>query len=298
MHDVSTGCYLCGGKRQAVELGGLAYWECSACGLIMRRDTRVDESLIAQTYGPGYYANPESYPQWDTDPHLRAVLQKRVRALAALRPLRGRLLDVGCGLGHFLRAAGQDGWDIFGIEPAEYRAAMARGNTGASIYPDLDSVQRDRSEPFACVTLWDVLEHDGDPLRLLQRVGGLLQPSGLLAVSMPNRGGLEARLRGSSWRFFRPEFGHMTHHTPDTLRRLLQQAGFWVVAVQTEGSLNVADRLAPILPSRVAAVLQQGLDEVVGRLGRGRTMTLYAIRPAAPPRLSTTQDLVESGQET
>jgi SAM-dependent methyltransferase len=271
---VTPTCYLCNHAWTPIEAGGQGYWSCGSCGLIMRRDTRVSGQFIEDTYGAEYYANPESYPQWDTDLHLKATLKARVETLALLRPPRGHLLDVGSGLGHFIAATEADGWLACGVEPSSHARRVAVSRTKATIYSDLASV--DVPVPFDCVTMWDVLEHDEDPLRLLKQVHHVMRPGALLAVSMPNRSGLEARLRGRSWRFFRPEFGHITHYTPSTLARMLHRTGFDLLQVQTEGSLNVSGRLDVVRLRPVGNMAQRSLDRAVASAGLGRNMTVYA----------------------
>jgi SAM-dependent methyltransferase len=240
----------------------------------MRRDTHTDDRFIEDTYGLDYYANPESYPQWDVDIRLKITLRARVETLALLRPERGRLLDIGSGLGHFIAAAEADGWIACGVEPSSYARSAAANRVEAAIYPDLSMV--DVAVPFDCVTMWDVLEHDADPLHMLTEVHDVMKPSALLVVSMPNRAGLEARLRGRSWRFFRPEFGHITHHTPSTLSLMLGRAGFDVAQVQTEGSLNLSGRLEAVLSRSPRAAAQRGMDRAIASVGLGRNMTVYA----------------------
>jgi len=56
------------------------------------------EQFVEDIYGPEYYANPENYPQWDSDIRLSHLLSSRIRAIARLKPQRGELLDVGTGL--------------------------------------------------------------------------------------------------------------------------------------------------------------------------------------------------------
>jgi 2-polyprenyl-3-methyl-5-hydroxy-6-metoxy-1,4-benzoquinol methylase len=273
--DAPNPCYLCRGATARIEAGGLKYRKCESCGLIMRCDTYSGDQFIDDTYGHEYYENPESYPQWDSDPRLKDILNSRIERLQKLQPQRGRLLDVGTGLGHFMLAARSAGWDVVGVEPSPHARKIAQSRVGAMVYASVSDVHE--GARFACVTLWDVLEHDVQPLDLLARLRDVMIPNGLLAVSMPNLAGLEARLRGRSWRYFRSEFGHMTHHTPNTLSLMLCRAGFEVTEVETEGSLNLSFRPEAVLSSSlVLDTAQRGIDRAVAWVGLGRNMTVYA----------------------
>jgi len=234
------------------------------------------EQFVEDIYGPEYYANPENYPQWDSDIRLSHLLSSRIRAIARLKPQRGELLDVGTGLGHFMEAARADGWVVTGVEPSRHARESAKLRSSATVHSRVSELLP--SARFDCVTLWDVLEHDPDPLHLLTHLGELMRSGALLAVSMPNLGGLEARLRGSSWRFFRSEFGHMTHHSPNSLSRMLHRVGYEVVSLQTEGSLNLSGRLHAVLPDALVESVQSVSDRAVSTLGLGRNMTAYARR--------------------
>lgn len=267
-------CYLCLCATTPMKAGGLGYWKCRRCGLIARRDLQSDERFIGDTYSRAYYVNPESYPQWDTDPQLKEILPRRVLTISKLKPTRGRLLDVGSGLGHFMAAAQVDGWDVTGVEPSAYARKIAQNRTGATIY---DSVfDLNQAGPFDCVTLWDVLEHDPAPLMLLRRLRDVMAPDALLCVSMPNHAGLEARLRGKSWRFFRSEYGHMMHYTPNTLALILGRASFDVAQMHTEGSLNVSNRLKKVMPGPARDLIQRGSDRAASSMRLGRNLTAYA----------------------
>lgn len=100
----------------------------------------------------------------------------------------GRLLDVGCGLGFFLKKMREFGsWEAFGCEISPEGAGYARDTLGL---PNIfngrleDGPFKERS--FDLVTLWDVLEHIPDPDPLLSRVRELLKPGGMVFIHTPN----------------------------------------------------------------------------------------------------------------
>ena len=105
--------------------------------------------------------------------------------------------------------------------PAASELAARRGLPGASSrVPSRTTTCR--GAPLDAVTLWQVLEHIGEPLPLLRRVRSLLKPGGLLVASVPNIEGLSAVLTQERW------WGldvprHLVHYTPHTLRRAVSR---------------------------------------------------------------------------
>jgi SAM-dependent methyltransferase len=80
------------------------------------------------------------------------------------------------------------------------------------------------------VTLWQVLEHIGEPREFLERCHDLMRPGGVFVAAVPNIDGLSARLTGERW------WGldvprHLVHYSPRTLCRGLEEAGFTVIKV-------------------------------------------------------------------
>jgi 2-polyprenyl-3-methyl-5-hydroxy-6-metoxy-1,4-benzoquinol methylase len=106
-----------------------------------------------------------------------------------------RYLDVGCAYGGFLvtfHAAGAR--EVVGIDYApdllSYAHALVRDYAiparveQASI---LDPSLPTRLGKFDIITCNDVIEHVGDPKVALQNLAGLLSPTGLLCMEIPNR---------------------------------------------------------------------------------------------------------------
>lgn len=126
---------------------------------------------------------------------------RRIQQINNLTGKRGRLLDVGSGMGHFLNAARRHGWQVTGVEPQMKAASYCVKNWG--IEPYRGFIEDFGFDPgsFDVVTLWDVWEHVYDPLRLLDHCIDLVSPGGLLALAIPNASGWPARLFRGNWRY-------------------------------------------------------------------------------------------------
>src|SRR4051812_49014922 len=124
-------------------------------------------------------------------------LRDLARSLAGYRTT-GRWLDIGCGSGTLLRAAGAEGWEATGTEiaPAVVEAMRAQGlDARLGLTQDLDLP----SGGFDVVSAIEVLEHVPDPDALIAQAARLLRPGGALYVTTPHGRGLSGRLLGTDW---------------------------------------------------------------------------------------------------
>lgn len=111
------------------------------------------------------------------------------RYLFALERVRGRVLDVACGVGYgsFLLGAGTNvvqGVDLSAEAIAEARAEHTRPNVAFHLGA-LDTLPTDTPLFDAAVSL-ETIEHVPDPRAFLDEVRRRLKPGGLLVVSAPN----------------------------------------------------------------------------------------------------------------
>lgn len=103
-------------------------------------------------------------------------------------PLRGRLLDFGCGAGALVAAALKDGIDAWGIETDVSRQEqMSRLAEHEPRLPDRISFYPGRLMPypschFDCVYSWFVFEHVTDPQVSLREIVRVLKPGGALII--------------------------------------------------------------------------------------------------------------------
>lgn len=174
---------------------------CSNCGHIYQ-NPRPTPAAIGAYYPNNYISFPKAIED-ETKPWKRfdrRVGQRR-RALALHRACgrSGRVLDIGCATGMFLDGMRRLGWETQGIEPSETAAAYARERMGLDVVTGLLEDTHFPDASFDAVTMWDVLEHVHEPRAVLQEIARLLQPGGVLLLSLPNPDSLEARLIGRHW---------------------------------------------------------------------------------------------------
>lgn len=143
--------------------------------------------------------------------------------------LKGSVLDVGCATGTFLRLAIDRGWQCNGVEIADYARERVQTELGIPVAASLDDLPP--GAQYDVVTLHHVLEHIHDPLGFLSdhvrsRVGRRL------LIEVPNFASLGSRVHGPAWKDLRPD-QHVLHYTPETLGRLVEQAGFKIHRIYT-----------------------------------------------------------------
>ena len=147
----------------------------------------------------------------------------------------GRLLDMGCGLGFFLKAiAPYPNWETYGCEISPAAVRYARESLGlqnviCGRLEDTDLPQRS----FDLITMWDVIDHIPRPDPLLRCCHSLLKESGICFMRTPNvyiqllRARLAKLLRGTQPTVAYMQARHHAHHySRSSIRRILERNGF------------------------------------------------------------------------
>lgn len=228
-------CPVCGERefRPVMLVGPHPVVRCVKCRAQFANPQPSDAELAA-IYGPGYVLV-------ENDPAGEAMVLRSKRATAdhyldllteAGVPPRGRLLEIGCGQGNFLRQAAARGFDVTGVEYSEFacdRARAALEGRGRVLHGEI-SVLAHEAEAYDVCVLCDVIEHVRSPAAFLREIRRLLRPGGVLLVVTPSLASWSARVLGSRWMEFKEE--HLIYYAPDTIRRQLTQAGFGGIALR------------------------------------------------------------------
>ena len=138
---------------------------------------------------------------------------------------RGRLLDIGCANGNFLRAFGAQnpGWALSGLENSTLWRETVLGVPGVEGYHcDLGELDGQR---FDLIVMSHVLEHIPDPVHYLAGLGALLEEGGRLCLAVPD-------IRQNPIDLL--VLDHCTHFDAASLGRVLNRGGFPAQALQAD----------------------------------------------------------------
>jgi len=148
--------------------------------------------------------------------------QNRLKEILRYRR-HGKLLEVGCGLGDFLRPA-QKHFEVFGIDISSYAIDLLRPKYGEHVR-QLD-LERNKLaiEKYEVVAAFNVFEHLSRPEIALNQVYQSLSGKGILVGSVPNNTPLIGWLHTMLTNFF--DRTHRSTYPPDRWRKLFRETGF------------------------------------------------------------------------
>jgi SAM-dependent methyltransferase len=221
---------------------------CNECGLVYRNP--IERPLeLAEIYGDEAPDEPVMRALHDTQ--RRAY---RVQANRLLRALgrRGSGLEVGSYVGAFLRAAGEVGLQVEGVDVNRAVNDFTR-KLGFTVHDGaLEEMPDERT--FDSVAIWNCFDQLPEPRAAVFAAARLLRPGGVLAIRVPHgpfydaeharagRGGPRGRLaRALLAHNNLLTFPYRYGFTVEAMARLLAEAGFKIEHVYGDTLVPIAD---------------------------------------------------------
>ncbi|MCK4233397.1 methyltransferase domain-containing protein [candidate division WOR-3 bacterium] len=246
-------CVLCGSNKERVlkvekkDSKTFKIIQCNKCGLVFTNPQPIPKVIRtshnkAEKVGFYSYEGAEAY---------------RYHYINGINIMKeyfngGKLLDVGCGVGYFIKMVQNSGFDSSGIDFSSVAAEVAREKFGLTVIVGELAEVGFKPDSFDIVTLWNVLEHFYDPVKEISMIYKLLKKKGILFIETPN-----ILLRSIVLRFSLTKiilkllhkdislipWEHLFYWTPNTLKRLLLKEGFkeikfYTVNAPVENPLN------------------------------------------------------------
>jgi len=153
--------------------------------------------------------------------------KSRLQIIRQYRP-SGKLLEVGCARGDFLRVA-REYFTAFGVEPnpelAEEAIKVAPVHQGV--------IDTEAGTYYDVATSFHVIEHTPSPKQFLAAIAQRLRPKGLVVLETPDIDSIPFLLLRSHWRQFIPE--HYYFFDESTMKKLLVDGGFKVEKIARIG---------------------------------------------------------------
>lgn len=145
---------------------------------------------------------------------------------------QGRLLDVGCGIGTFLRVARSRGWDVTGLDLSVASVEYAK-QTGLDVRQTRIEDVDPSAESYDVVTIFQTIEHMEDPVAVLVNARSLLKPGGVLVLTTPNRESLLGKILGNRWFGYYNE-EHLFFFNKPSFETTVEKAGFEILITRVD----------------------------------------------------------------
>lgn len=205
-------------------------FSCKSCGGKFTQEIPV-ESEIGK-----YYQSEDYISHTDTNKGIVNSLYQLVRNYTLGSKMNlvkketgknsGKILDIGCGTGAFLKTMKDAGWETLGLEPDERARKIAWGkNNIETEFPD--HLFQLGEGAFDVVSMWHVLEHVHELHPYLEKIFSTLKKDGILLIAVPNFESSDARHYASNWAAYDVP-RHLYHFSPNSMKVLLEKHGFQI----------------------------------------------------------------------
>ena len=266
-------CPIC--ERDEAELlfnkDSLSVVTCKQCRL-RYVNPRVDRQTLEEGYSEAYYP-PDKVERIRTDSMEWLQMSERLTELEKQHHGKGRLLDVGCGIGTFLHLARERGWESYGVDPSKSGSDFAQEvhkldvQCGDLFDADFPSAH------FDAITLYHVLEHISELNPFVSELRRILKPArsekkaSTLVIEVPNGEGLQSRLQKADWPYVHPH-DHLYYFSAHSLPKLLRKHGFRNI------TLGKPKRVSP--STGVHFALRQAATATLVQFHLGTVIRVYA----------------------
>ncbi len=229
---------------------------------------RIDHQSLEEGYVETYYPE-EKVERIHTDSMEWLQMSERLSELEKLHGSKGRLLDVGCGIGTFLHLASEQGWETQGIDPSKSGCAFAQNVHNLDVHCGDVFDANYPTAHFNAITLYHVLEHISELNPFLNELRRILKPktnnknAGTLVIEVPNGEGMQSRLHKENWHYVHPK-DHLYYFSVRSLSRLLHKHGFHEIKVGKPKRVSpTTNGLFPLRKVSTALLVRFNLGTVI-----------------------------------
>lgn len=210
--------------------GYLKLYQCNSCGFVAQYPGPGTNTIIDK-YDDCYSLDFLDRGQEFMHPQRRKVFTDTAKRIKNYIN-KGKLLDVGCGDGHFLSICRYLGFECYGVEPDKLLSEYGKSKINDRVSQSYYKKELFSKESFDIVTFIQTLEHLPNPLFALETAKYHLRLGGILVIEVPSIWAphfILYRLTGIK-KFVAPPHGvlysHIGYYSPPSLRYLTNRLGF------------------------------------------------------------------------
>ncbi len=180
-------------------------------------------------------------------------------------PRQGRVLEIGCGLGHLLGWLA-DRYQVTGVDVNAWALEQARQNAPQGTFREMSAEDLGAFEngTFQIVIAKHVVEHLADPEKAITEMSRVLAPAGLLLLATPNLDSPMRKIKKGNWIGYRDPT-HINLKPPAEWLGFLRAHGFKPRRVFSDGFWDAP--YVPVIPKRLQKLFfgaPGGLQAILG----------------------------------
>jgi len=223
-------CNICGTDKTTLitTQRDYSFVMCDQCGLVYM-NPRPKLEVLKSIYDTYHQRNGKNSYSWDI--LMKGNYSHVSSELVRKYPSGGRLLDIGCGYGHFLKIMERYEWQTEGIDPSPNTVEHA-GNNGLNVVQTTIDESSLPESAFQAITMFYVLEHLTDPSKALNKVYRSLLPGGTAVIRVPHSTPVVRFL--SIFKIDNNLYDapfHLYDFSPSSIVKLLEKSGFTSIKV-------------------------------------------------------------------
>jgi len=198
--------------------------KCQSCSFYFL-SPRLTESSMLDLYSDDTYfeGGSDGYSSYSEQKiALCATFKKLMSNIDKHKLSGGRLLEVGCGYGYFLKEAAGKFETRVGTDFSAYAAQQASNYADRVYHGGIEQVPS--SEKFDLIVSTHVIEHVYHPRDFIDKLLQHLHPGSAIIIATPDMGSFWRYLMGHKWTSFKlPE--HVLYFDSASLSSLMRQVG-------------------------------------------------------------------------
>lgn len=141
------------------------------------------------------------------------------------------VLDVGSGYGFFIKAINGAGFKAAGLEVSSARRRISKTITSVPLLSKAITGPNITKKRYDIITLFHVLEHIKDPIKLSADLKSYLKKDGTLIIEIPNTNHYLLKIN-KPYKDFYWQRAHISYFTPETASIVLKKAGYGKIKIQ------------------------------------------------------------------
>lgn len=179
-------CQICNSEAHThlFSLDNFEYVRCNQCSSVYNL-FMLKEEVLEEMYNSGIYLEYFKQLVAPAQKLRKEILERRkVAQVSSFFKAPGKILDVGCGSGSFLKECEQIGWDVYGIDPSKAAIETAKEKYSLNLTEGFFE-EHQFNTTFDCIVFIG-LEHMQNPMGCLRKASELLNTNGIIFFEVPN----------------------------------------------------------------------------------------------------------------